>query len=110
VYGSCILTCPPREALIAVSSIAQVAGPTLFARYYEHLMPVVLRLGAQPAPSQHDEQVSLVLGRAFECAGLMAVAVGKVCVCVCMCGVCVVYVWCMCSVCVHMCSVSIVHA
>ncbi|KAH9251844.1 hypothetical protein BASA81_010287 [Batrachochytrium salamandrivorans] len=66
-----------EEALVAISGISTVAGPGLFVRYYDTLMPIALGIASEPSPSEHDEKVSQVKGRALECAGLMAVAVGK---------------------------------
>lgn len=66
-----------EEALVAISGISTVAGPGLFVRYYDTLMPIALGIASEPSPVEHDEKVSQVKGRALECAGLMAVAVGK---------------------------------
>lgn len=64
------------EALAAVSAIATVAGPELFARYYDHLMPLALGVASNTS-FEASERVSSLRRRALETAGLMAAAVGK---------------------------------
>lgn len=64
------------ESLAAVSAIATISGPELFARYYDHLMPLALGVATNGGLGA-SERISSLKGRALECAGLMAAAVGK---------------------------------